>query len=134
MFKFQKGDRVGVNFSATSEMIGREGEVVEVEDSQVRVMFDGYVPRGFINPHYFHQDYLTQFANSRFDYSTRKLPGFFMLFVTGGDSPTFRHTSWESAKDEAERLAKETGKEVYILKKAARCVPNTEVTITWEMD
>ena len=40
---------------------------------------------------------------------------FFMIYVEGKDSPTFKHESYDSAIYEAERLARKTKKQVYIL-------------------
>ena len=46
---------------------------------------------------------------------------FYMCYVEGGNSPTYKHHSLESATTEAKRLADVTGKEVYILE-ARNCV------------
>ena len=40
---------------------------------------------------------------------------FYMCYVEGGNSPTYKHTTLESAMTEAKRLADVTGKEVTIL-------------------
>ena len=40
---------------------------------------------------------------------------FFMVFVEGGESPTYRHFVQERAEEEAKRLAKLTGKQVFVL-------------------
>ena len=40
---------------------------------------------------------------------------FYMLYVEGGQSPTYKHNNLEDAKKEAERLADLTHKPVYIL-------------------
>ena len=41
---------------------------------------------------------------------------FWMIYVEGGGSPTYKHTTWESVETEAKRLAKQLpGKKVYIL-------------------
>ena len=40
---------------------------------------------------------------------------FYMVFVEGGNSPTYRHTSEESAEKEAKRLATLTKKKVWVL-------------------
>lgn len=40
---------------------------------------------------------------------------FYMCYVEGGNSPTYKHTTLESATTEAKRLADVTGKEVTIL-------------------
>lgn len=40
---------------------------------------------------------------------------FYMCYVEGGNSPTYKHTTLESAITEAKRLADVTGKEVTIL-------------------
>lgn len=40
---------------------------------------------------------------------------FWMIYVEGGGSPTFKHTTWQSVETEAKRLAQQTGKKVYIL-------------------
>lgn len=38
-----------------------------------------------------------------------------MIYVEGKDSPTIKHESYDSAIYEAERLARKTKKQVYIL-------------------
>ena len=40
---------------------------------------------------------------------------FFMIYVEGKDSPTIKHESYDSAIYEAERLARKTKKQVYVL-------------------
>lgn len=40
---------------------------------------------------------------------------FFMIYVEGESSPTFKHLSYESAVTEAKRLARAFKKKVYIL-------------------
>lgn len=48
---------------------------------------------------------------------------FWMLYAEGGHAPTFRHGSKESAKEEAERLAKlKPGTRVHVLEAVASCV------------
>lgn len=42
-----------------------------------------------------------------------KQAGFYMIYVEGGNSPTYKHDSFESASKEAYRLAGTTGKEVF---------------------
>lgn len=54
---------------------------------------------------------------------------FWMLYVEGGGAPTFRHDTPDGAKREAERLAVQTGKRVYVLEAVASCVKND---VTWE--
>ena len=59
---------------------------------------------------------------------------FFMLYMEGGDAPTYKHPTLSSAKTEAERLAKLFGKKIYILCtyqsvqlnefKTEECIPN----------
>lgn len=46
---------------------------------------------------------------------------FYMCYVEGGDSPTYKHFTLEGATTEAKRLADVSGKEVYILE-ALTCV------------
>ncbi len=46
---------------------------------------------------------------------------FYMIYVEGGNSPTYKHDSYESASKEAYRLARTTGKEVFILSAIASC-------------
>lgn len=46
---------------------------------------------------------------------------FYMIYVEGGNSPTYKHDSYESASKEAYRLAGTTGKEVFILSAVASC-------------
>ncbi len=41
---------------------------------------------------------------------------FFMVWNEGGHSPTFKHSTIESAKQEAERLARKYGGEFHVLK------------------
>lgn len=40
---------------------------------------------------------------------------FYMIYVEGGNAPTFTHTTIDTALEEAKRLAKLTGKKAYIL-------------------
>lgn len=40
---------------------------------------------------------------------------FWMVYVDGGDSPRHQHTSYQSAKEEAERLARKEGRRVFVL-------------------
>lgn len=40
---------------------------------------------------------------------------FYMIFLEGGNAPTFAHETLDSAITEAKRLAKLTGKKAYIL-------------------
>lgn len=40
---------------------------------------------------------------------------FYMVFVEGGNNPTYKHETYESAEKEARRLAERTGAEAYIL-------------------
>ena len=40
---------------------------------------------------------------------------FWMIYVEGGNAPTYKHTSYESALAEAKRLAEITQKPTYIL-------------------
>ena len=42
-------------------------------------------------------------------------PLFFMVYVEGANSPTIKHETYSSAKNEAERLQEKTGKRTYIL-------------------
>lgn len=46
---------------------------------------------------------------------------FYMIYVEGGNCPTYKHDSYESASKEAYRLAGTTGKEVFILSAVASC-------------
>lgn len=46
---------------------------------------------------------------------------FYMIYVEGGNSPTYKHDSYESASKEAYRLAGTTGKEFFILSAIASC-------------
>ena len=46
---------------------------------------------------------------------------FYMCYVEGGNSPTYKHFTLESATKEAKRLADVSGKDVYILE-ALTCV------------
>lgn len=41
---------------------------------------------------------------------------FFMVFVEGGNSPTFKHQFRENAATEAKRLTQLTSKKTYVLK------------------
>lgn len=43
-----------------------------------------------------------------------------MIYLDGGQGPTFRHTTFGSAEIEAERLSKETGQRAFILKAIAK--------------
>lgn len=47
---------------------------------------------------------------------------FFMVYREGGASPTHRHTTEESAKQEAERIARESKARTFVLKAIACCV------------
>lgn len=47
---------------------------------------------------------------------------FYMLYVEGGGAPTHQHRSPENAKQEAERLARQTGRRVHVLKSVASCL------------
>ena len=38
-----------------------------------------------------------------------------MIYVEGGNAPTYKHETWESAAEEAKRLADKTEKKVFIL-------------------
>lgn len=40
---------------------------------------------------------------------------FYMVFVEGGGSPTYRHQTYKSAEDEAKRLATLTSKKTFVL-------------------
>lgn len=40
---------------------------------------------------------------------------FFMVFVEGGSTPTYKHTTLESAENEAKRLAHLTDKKAWVL-------------------
>ncbi len=40
---------------------------------------------------------------------------FWMVYLENGNSPTFRHNSIESARQEAERLTRQTGRRAYVL-------------------
>lgn len=40
---------------------------------------------------------------------------FYMVFVEGGDSPTYKHDTIESAEEEAKRLAQLTKREAIVL-------------------
>lgn len=42
--------------------------------------------------------------------------GFYMVFVGGGDAPTYKHESQYSASNEAKRLAALLGKKAYVLR------------------
>lgn len=46
---------------------------------------------------------------------------FWMVYLTGGDAPTYRHDSQESAKAEAERLSKKYNKEAFVLECTHSC-------------
>ena len=48
---------------------------------------------------------------------------FWMVWVDKRDLPKVRHYNWDTAHDEAERLARKyEGEKVYLLKVVARCV------------
>lgn len=47
---------------------------------------------------------------------------FYMIFVENGNPPSYKHNDIFSAKTEAERLARKTGKRVYVLKNIADVV------------
>ena len=40
---------------------------------------------------------------------------FYMVYVEGERGPAYKHSSIESAENEAKRLAKKTGKKAYVL-------------------
>ena len=42
-------------------------------------------------------------------------PAFYMVFVDGGNSPSYRHSTPEGAETEAKRLAELTGKKTWTL-------------------
>jgi hypothetical protein len=44
-----------------------------------------------------------------------EMQSFFMVYLDGGDSPTWRHQTLESAEQEAKRLSKLFGKKAYVL-------------------
>lgn len=46
---------------------------------------------------------------------------FWMLYVEGGNAPTFAHRTIASARAEAERLAEKLGKKVYVLEAVSVC-------------
>lgn len=57
---------------------------------------------------------------------------FYMVFVAGQRGPTVRHPDCSTARAEAQRLAKQTGKETYVLKaieehKAVTTVSTTQL-------
>lgn len=60
---------------------------------------------------------------------------FYMIYVEGKDSPTVKHDSYESVIYEAERLARKTEKQVYILE-AIKKVELNNILITdliWQL-
>lgn len=54
---------------------------------------------------------------------------FYMIYVDGRNTPTKKHDTEESAIKEATRLARETGKSVYILKPIKK-LEMSEIKIT----
>ncbi|GAB2552777.1 hypothetical protein GCM10027189_38980 [Rufibacter soli] len=41
--------------------------------------------------------------------------GFYMVYLEGGQGPTYQHPNRESATKEAKRLAKQIGRKAYVL-------------------
>lgn len=62
----------------------------------------------------------------------KQFPGFFMIFVEGGGAPTIRHESAEAVASEAERLAKLTDKNVFVLMAVSKCKAD-ENPINWSL-
>ncbi len=52
-----------------------------------------------------------------------------MVYVEYGRQPAYKHLSFESAKAEAERLARETKRQAFVLKTVAAC---TVSDVKWE--
>ena len=53
-----------------------------------------------------------------------------MLYVEDGNTPAYKHQTQESAEKEAKRLAKLTGKKVFILQ-AQKCIELNEFKETY---
>ena len=54
---------------------------------------------------------------------------FYMCYVEGASGPTVKHRAIEDARDEAERLAKLTGKPTYLLHSVACCLLDTRLDV-----
>lgn len=59
------------------------------------------------------------------------LKPFFMVYVEGKSSPTVKHDTADSARDEAERLCKELGAKVYVLLAMESCMVDPH-PVVWE--
>lgn len=59
---------------------------------------------------------------------------FFMVWNEGGHSPTFKHSTIESAKQEAERLARKYGGEFHVLKSCCTAKLNDIIWTDHEID
>lgn len=56
--------------------------------------------------------------------------GFYMIYLEGGNNPTFKHSTFESADIEAKRLAKKYGRKAYILS----TLKSVEIDVFKEID
>lgn len=56
---------------------------------------------------------------------------FWMVYLSGGDCPKYRHANLESAKTEAERLSRKFHKESFVLECVQSCTQE-EAPITWK--
>ena len=59
---------------------------------------------------------------------TKKETGFYMIYLDGGGSPTYRHDTYDRAVIEAQRLASQHDRKCYILK------THTSVSVKKEFD
>ena len=55
---------------------------------------------------------------------------FWMVYLENGNSPTFRHSSVEAARQEAERLTRQTGRRAYVLE-TRQAVELSEPPVKW---
>lgn len=58
--------------------------------------------------------------------STKKEPSFYMVYLDGQRSPTYKHNSLEYATREAERLSRQHGFKAYVLKTKLSVETKTE--------
>jgi hypothetical protein len=57
---------------------------------------------------------------------------FWMIYLDGGGAPTAKHPTLSSATHEAHRLAKETGRQAFILELAGVAIPKEEIVMMSE--
>lgn len=55
---------------------------------------------------------------------------FWMVYLENGNSPTFRHSSVEAARQEAERLTRQTGRRAFVLE-SKQAVELSEPPVKW---